>query len=161
MMSAAISSRPKVTSRAKTPTLTGISRLMSTRPGSGLWNSLEYLAGLRSGDSYTHWGLTRVHGEKAAQEALATAHKSLFSKILRAPIKELSEDVTKSGEAQGLSGDAYLQKLTDSRAELLPQKPPAAAERHLSSVLYALLALRKSRHDATLPGASPSPPPGR
>jgi hypothetical protein len=128
---------------------------------SGLWASLEYLAGLRTQDGYSHWGLTRVHGAKAAQDALASAHKSMLSKVLRAPMQNLEEDAEKSGEAQGLSGEAYLRKLNEGRAELLPQKPPAAAERHLSSVLYALLALRKSRRDATLPDASPSPPPGQ
>jgi hypothetical protein len=128
---------------------------------SGLWNSLEYLAGLHSKDGYSHWGLARLHGEKAAQEALATAHKSLLSKVLRSPLKELSEDATRSGEAQGLSGEAYLDKLNAGREELLPQNPPAAAGRHLSSVLYALLALRKSRRGATPRDASPSPPPGQ
>jgi len=128
---------------------------------SGLWNSLEYLAGLRSEEGYSHWGLARMHGEKAAQDALATAHKSMLSRILRSPIQELSEDAAKSGEAQGLSSQAYLEKLNEGREELLPQNPPAAAGRHLSSVLYALLALRKSRHGATRQDASPSPPPGQ
>jgi len=123
------------------------------RAVSGVWASLEYLAGLRMADGYSHWGLTRVHGEKAAQEALAAAHKSALSKVLRSPLGDLEEDVDEVSEAQGLSSEAYLQKLKEGCSELLPAKPPAAAERHLSSVLYALLALRKSRRGATLPDA--------
>ena len=100
---------------------------------SGLWASLEYLAGLSKEEGYSHWGLTRVHGEKAAQEALAAAHKSTLSKVLRSPIHDLEEEVEKASESQGLSSEAYLRKLHEGCSELLPQKPPAAAERPASS----------------------------
>jgi hypothetical protein len=118
---------------------------------SSLWASLEYLAGLRTQQGYSHWGLTRVHGEKSAQDALTSAHKSMLSKVLRSPLHELQQDATNAGAVQGLTGEAYLTKLSEGLPGLLPEKPPAAAQRHLSSVLFALLALRRSRNGATPP----------
>ena len=45
---------------------------------SGLLGKFEYFASLRQNDgSYSHWGLSRVYGEEAAQRALAEAHRNL------------------------------------------------------------------------------------
>jgi hypothetical protein len=117
----------------------------------GLWGRLEYLAGLRTGGSYLHWGLTKVHGEEAAQRALNEAHRVAVSRILRTPINDLVQDAEESSKPQEVTPAAYLEKLDKSKTGLVPANPPGGAAKHLSSVLCALLSLEKTRRDATPP----------
>jgi hypothetical protein len=120
----------------------------------GLWRRLEYLAGLRApGGDYLHWGLAKVHGDLAAQRALNEAHRSAVSKVLRTPIGDLVKDAEESSGLQGLTPEAYLEKLDQSKTQLLPANPSGGAARHLSSVLAALLSLAKTRRDATPPAS--------
>ena len=55
----------------------------------GTVGKVEYLASLRDAASgnYSHWGLTRAHGETAAQLALAEAHRLMFLRLLRTPLR--------------------------------------------------------------------------
>ena len=114
---------------------------------SGLLGKLLYLAGLRQEDgAYSHWGLSRVHGEESAQRALGEAHKSLLSTVLRTPISQLQADVEQSSKAKTVSQESFVDELQKKEAQLLPPKPGAGSRRHLSSVLQALSALvRHSR----------------
>ena len=114
---------------------------------SGLLGKLAYLAGLRQQDgSYSHWGLSRVHGEESAQRALGEAHKSLLSNVLRAPISQLQADLQESSRAQQVPQERFVTDLLKKEALLLPAQPGAGSRRHLSSVLQALSALvRHSR----------------
>src|SRR5271167_2810099 len=74
----------------------------------GCLNKLEYLSGLRNKEgSYEHWGFARVYGEVAAKKALARAHRSLLSKVLAMPIRQLVEDAKQSGEGAGLPPAVY------------------------------------------------------
>lgn len=112
---------------------------------SGLLGKLEYLASLRQGDgSYSHWGLSRVHGEAAAQRALAQAHQDLLSTILRTPLSKLREDVKKSCELKNGAEAEFVQELQDHEPQLLPPNPGIGSRRHFSSVLRALAALVKN-----------------
>jgi hypothetical protein len=112
---------------------------------SGLLGKLGYLASLRQEDgSYSHWGLSRVHGEVAAQEALAEAHHSVVTKILRAPLCRLLNDVQDSCADRKLEQTEFLGQLQERESQILPSKAGAGSRRHLSSVLDALLALAKS-----------------
>ena len=45
----------------------------------GLLEKLAYVAELREGDKYVHWGVTRVYGEEATQRVLGEIHRALFS----------------------------------------------------------------------------------
>jgi hypothetical protein len=119
----------------------------------GLWGKLEYLSGLRADGGYLHWGLTKVHGDRAAQKALNEAHRAAVSKILRTPISDLVQDAEESSKPQELTPAAYLEKLDKSKPELMPANPPGGAAKHLSSVLCALLSLEKTRRDATPPAS--------
>lgn len=119
---------------------------------SGTLGKLNYLSRLRgTGSSYHHWGLAKLYGETAAQEALAQAHKSVFSKILRTPLPDLFEDVKASSKLAGLTPGAYLKKLDQNKVALMPINPGSASAKHFSSVLDALSNLQKSRSAATLP----------
>jgi hypothetical protein len=115
------------------------------RAVSGLLGKLEYLASLRQEDgSYLHWGLSRTYGEGAAQQALADAHRSLVSVILRTPLRKLREDVDQSCGPKNLTQTEFLGELESRETQSLPPAPGAGSQRHLSSVLRALLTLAKT-----------------
>jgi hypothetical protein len=50
---------------------------------------LDYVAGLRRGEDYEHWGLEKVHGREAAQAALAETHQDLTAALLREPLARI------------------------------------------------------------------------
>jgi hypothetical protein len=115
------------------------------RAVSGLLGKLEYLASLRQEDgSYLHWGLSRIYGEGAAQQALADAHRNLVSMILRTPLRKLRDDVDQSCGPKHLTQTEFLGELENRETQSVPQDPGAGSRRHLSSVLRALAALAKS-----------------
>lgn len=113
---------------------------------SGLLARLEYLSHLRTKDGgYSHWGLTRVHGEAAAGEALAQAHQAATAGVLRTPLRRVLQDAEVSSEAKGISAGAYTEELQKRGEELLPPIPGAGSARHLKSVLRVLSYLTKPR----------------
>ena len=119
---------------------------------SGGLNKLQYLADLRdsSGTPYSHWGLARVHGEEAANHAVAEEHRRVLAAVLAMPIPKLLQDVQRCSEACGTTPKMFVEKLCARKiASLLPPGSNAATEQHLSSVLSALSALVKSQADAT------------
>ena len=119
----------------------------------GLLGRLEYLSGLRSGDGYGHWGLSRVHGERAAQRALRDAHGLVLSEVLRTPLRRLVEDVETACAVSDRPTSAYLQELYQDYPRLLPEQVGGGSTRHFSSVLHALSALASAPRHATRPAA--------
>jgi hypothetical protein len=116
---------------------------------SGCLQRLEYLSGLRErGEGYSHWGFEKLHGESAANKALAEAHSSAVSNVLSTPLSKLLSDVQSSTQAEGQNTEAYLRGLSQKGSELLPNNPGPGSARHLSSVLHALLGLEKNRRKA-------------
>lgn len=112
----------------------------------GILARLEYFVRRRRPDgSYEHWGLTRVHGERAAEEAMAEAHRAALTGVLRTPLRDLLDDAAKSSQEQGLPVSEYVEDLSRRMDEVLPAKPGVAAARHLRSVGKALAALVRSR----------------
>jgi hypothetical protein len=121
-------------------------QLRTLRAVSGVLGKLEYFTSLRREDgSYSHWGLSRVYGEEAAQRALAEAHKNNVCQILRTPLRNLLEDAQESGGHNAEEQERFLQQLRDREADSVPKDPSAGSRRHLSSVLHALSALAKTR----------------
>ena len=122
----------------------------------GLFAKLRYLAGLRrdANGGYIHWGMTRTHGEAAAQQAIADSHQEIFLRVLRTPLRDLRQDVEASSVATGIAGKELLEDLSARKADLLPNNLGGGSPRHFSSVLHALLALAsrpaKNPPDATL-----------
>ena len=115
------------------------------RAVSGLLGKLDYFVSLRQQDgSYSHWGLSRVYGEDAAQRALADAHRNLVSLILRTPLLKLLKDVEESCAPKNLGQTQFLEDLENHEGVSLPADPHAGSRRHLNSVLRALSALVKS-----------------
>jgi hypothetical protein len=117
---------------------------------SGLLAKLAYLGSLRRREGgYRHWGLTLVHGEESSDRALKTAHAEALSKVLRAPISQLEEDLQASSQAEKESSADYVEGLQEQFDQLLPSAQDAASARHLNSVLVTLSSLEKNRKSAT------------
>lgn len=120
----------------------------------GLLGKLRYVAGLRGEDGrYTHWGLARVYGEPAAQRALAEAHLALFLQVLRAPLRELLEDVGQMAAADGEKPAACAERLRAGLPGLLPPALGGGSARHFSSVLEGLSSLTRPKRAASHPSA--------
>lgn len=112
----------------------------------GCLQKVEYLSHLRSkGESYSHWGFRKLHGESASNKALTEAHKASVSQVLSTPLAKLLADVETATEEEGQNTEAYLRSLSEKGSVLLPSNPGPGATRHFSSVLHALLGLEKHR----------------
>jgi hypothetical protein len=119
---------------------------------SGLLAKIEYLSSLRNGDrsgTYEHWGLARVYGEQAAQQALAEAHQTLFLKVLRTSLRQLHQGAELGHGALSIPAQDYLEGLRKRRADLLPADLGGGSARHFSSVLQALSSLAKHSPPST------------
>ncbi len=125
----------------------------------GLLGKLHYLAALHDGGgSYSHWGLGRVYGRDAAQRAIRASHSALLSRILRTPLRVLADDLESSAFSAQITANEFLFSLEKLTRQVLPERPQAASQKHLMSVLHALSALLQSQARATLPAASPRQP---
>lgn len=120
----------------------------------GIAGKMEYVAGLRdpASGAYSHWGLTRSYGEAAAQRALAEAHRMLFLKMLRTPLRALRDDVVTSSGALQMTASEYVERLRSHTPALLPADLGGGSAQHFSSVLQALSILVSS------PAKNPSGP---
>lgn len=120
----------------------------------GMLGRLEYLSSLKGDGRYGHWGLSRVYGQRAAQRALADAHKLLVAEVLQTPLEMLVEDSEAACAAQGRETPSYLDDLQNRRTNLLPHgNAQPSTTRHFNSVLSALSALTRAQRRATPPGA--------
>jgi hypothetical protein len=123
----------------------------------GIAGKIEYVASLRDKNSgaYSHWGLTRAYGETAAQHALAEAHRLLFLRLLRTPLRALREDVLVSSGALQMTAGEYVERLRSLTPVLLPPDLGGGSARHFSSVLQSLSFLvsepRQTPSEATRP----------
>jgi hypothetical protein len=118
----------------------------------GIAAKIEYVAGLRdtASGAYLHWGLTRAYGESATQHALAEAHRLLFLRLLRTPLRALRDDLVVSSGALEMSAVEYVERLRSRAPALLPADLGGGSARHFSSVLQALSIL------VSLPPKNPS-----
>jgi hypothetical protein len=128
----------------------------------GVLGRLAYLGKLYDGKgTYEHWGMVKVYGGDAAQGAMRSCHRVIFSAVLKKPLAVLLEDVQVACSKQHLTEHEFLALLRQSPPR--PLSPAALA--HLRSVLSALLALVENRDVANLRRASqlqppaPAPPP--
>src|SRR5215467_10415229 len=122
----------------------------------GALGKLHYLTGLHDGQgNYSHWGMTRVHGEGAARRAIHTAHVDVLSQVLRTPLRVLDEDLRRAAAREMVSERQFLAFLIARAPRALVAPSAAPTEKHLTAVLRALSALLESPGRATRPDASP------
>lgn len=128
----------------------------------GLLGKLHYIAELHDGrGSYCHWGMGRVHGEEAARRAIRTSHAAVFTRVLRTPLRVLAEDLSGSASSAQVTALEFLSSLEKLTPQVLPARPVAAAQKHLTAVLHVLWALVESQARASHQDASPPLPPVR
>jgi hypothetical protein len=125
------------------------SRTLSGLPG--VLAKLDYISGLRHPDTglYSHWGLSRVYGDTAAQQAMAEAHSLLIAQILETPLRKLMEDAGCCCEGDTAQRALFLEELIQRSPVLLPEQVGGGSSRHFNSVLHALSALAHSQQPAT------------
>src|SRR5439155_18850286 len=104
--------------------------------------------------SYSHWGLSRVYGEGAAQQALGEAHSACFLATLRTSLRTLRDDVEVSSRGKQKPAEEYIKNLRGRWAALLPTDLGGGSARHFSSVLHALSSLA-SNQTKSQPRATP------
>jgi hypothetical protein len=120
----------------------------------GLLARIEYVSSLKKEGRYQHWGLTRVHGLKAAERAIGDAHKMLIAEVLRTPLRVLAKDNSASCAAEGLEMRTYLEGLEARHTTLLPDpREGGISELHFNSVQRALSVLAQAQSPATRLGA--------
>lgn len=107
----------------------------------GLLGKLGYVAELREEGRYLHWGLERVYGEEALQRTLADVHRSVFLQVLRTPLRQLLEDVTRAAAAQRSEVRSYLERVLRDPRALVPATLGGGSEAHFNSVVAALWSL--------------------
>jgi len=107
----------------------------------GSLGRFAYVARLRESvaEPYAHWGLRRVYGEQAAQQAIAEAHRKLFLQLLRTPLRSLMTDLQISAEYSEGSLTEYVERLRSRCGALL--QPNLAAARHATSIQCCTLSL--------------------
>jgi len=115
----------------------------------GIWARLRYLGGLRrrNGDP-SHWGLARVHGQNAAEQAVRDAQQAVFAQVLRRPLKELLEDGKLSAAQGKLTCAQFFESLNQEKKTLSPENLGGGSARHFNSVMIAMAALSHAHSSA-------------
>jgi len=106
---------------------------------------LAFVCGLLQRDgSYRHWGMTRTHGDAAAQSAMLRAHGEAAAGVLRTPMRELLQE-----ELSGEGIEDLKQAWDQHHEQLAPPAASRAAQLHLSSVLEAFWLVTRNRSSAS------------
>jgi len=120
----------------------------------GIWARLKYLGGLRRRDgSASHWGLARVHGQNAAENAVRDTQRAVFAQVLRRPLKELLEEGRLSAAQEGLNCYQFVEAFSEEQKAVFRETLGSASARHFNSVMMAMSALSQTHSRAIRPAA--------
>jgi hypothetical protein len=135
-------------------------RTLSAVPG--LLGKLRYVAHLcDSSGAYSHWGLEKIHGGDAAGKAMRSSQRTLLTRILRTPLRDLADDLQRSATGAEMKDLDFLSTLERPVRNDLPVQNFRASEKHFMSVLHTLSALAQNRVPANPQDVSPLLPPAR
>lgn len=89
-----------------------------------LLEKLAYICSLQTeSGSYEHWGLSRVFGNRPAQDAVLKAHAETAAELIRVPLRDLYEEykeaVARPEGPQVLHPEAFVLKAPVNGDELL------------------------------------------
>lgn len=114
-----------------------------------LLEKLAYICSLQTeGGLYEHWGLSRVFGNRLAQDAILRAHTATAMELIRVPIREIyqeyQEALARPEGSQVLDPESFVLKAPVTADELL------SAHLHLlqNSVAAVARQERTTRRDA-------------
>jgi hypothetical protein len=109
----------------------------------GVLERLAYVVGLRDeGGHYRHWGLSRIYGEKVANDAAAEVHSQVWLELLRTPMPKLQGELDDMEEGRRAE---VVRKLKASAQLGSPANLEGGGLRHFNSVLAALDSLSKAK----------------
>lgn len=109
----------------------------------GALERFAYLVSLRDESGrYRHWGLSRIYGDKVANNAGAELHSLMWLEILRTPIPKLQEEL----QAMDVSRRAEVVRRLKASGQLCsPANLEGGGIRHFNSVLAVLKSLSKAK----------------
>ena len=109
----------------------------------GALERLAYLVSLRDeAGHYRHWGVSRIYGDKVADDAGAELHSQLWVEVLRSPIPKLQREL----EAMEGSRRAEVVRILKLSGDLSrPANLDGGGVRHFNSVLAVLASLSKAK----------------
>ena len=107
----------------------------------GYLGKLAYVADLREGDRYVHWGIPRVYGEEATQRVLGEIHRALFLQVLRTPLQRVVEDFPGSAAGRQMDTEEFLDLLKRNSTSMVPLNTGGGSAAHFNSVIAALFLL--------------------
>ena len=118
-----------------------IVRTLSCVPG--LFGKLCYLAMLRNeGGDYDHWGLNKTHGAELASASMHTAHKIIFTEVLRSPVSKLCSEVENVNVER-------CQNSEELRTHAIPSGTSKGPRLHFNAVVASVLALAEGQRLST------------
>ena len=114
----------------------------------GFWQKLVYLSELRATrqqGGYSHWGLAQRYGQQESERAIGSVHSQLFLQVLRAPLRQLLDDIRVAASPQEKSPSGYSEDLWQNRRELLPEDLAGGTASHFDTVLDDLRAMARHK----------------
>jgi hypothetical protein len=108
----------------------------------GLLGKIFYLATLRNEvGEYEHWGFEKIHGRELAAESISTAHKIIFTDVLRSPILELWSEIESLADGNEGSIEGTMNRLMDLKTQAVPERACRGPRIHFNAVVEAVSAL--------------------
>ena len=102
----------------------------------GVWSRLNYIRELKKPDgTYEHWGLSKIYGERTANDAIADIHSELYLQLLRTPLSELHEQLDLGAQDADCLPRELIDHLVQQRTSLVPRDRRGGEPAHFKSVL--------------------------
>lgn len=109
----------------------------------GLFGKICYLAALRNDSGeYDHWGFNKTHGAELATASMHTAHRIIFTEVLRLPVSRLCSEV------ENVSVERC-RKDQELRTHAIPQGTGKGPRLHFNAVVAAVSALAEAQRPST------------
>jgi hypothetical protein len=128
---------------------------------STIWARVKFVASLREGTTYLHWGLSRTYDERAVADALSDAHRLCFLELLRASAEVLQGEAEFAAKEDQTDVAEYTRRMWEARDIMVPLDPGGGSPAHLEWILFVQWKIAEQSRAAFDPGASPLLPLGQ
>ena len=122
---------------------------------------IDFLASLRRGNRYEHWGLSRRYGECEVAEAISSAHTRCFLQWLRSGSKQLMADMEAAATQTGMTLAEFALRAWERRHELTPLILEGGSVEHLHWTLFVVWKIAERSSECPDSGAWQPPRLGR
>jgi hypothetical protein len=128
---------------------------------SSIVGRVSFIASLRDGSTYRHWGLARNYGEQEVSRVLSDAHTQCFLEVLRTGVPALRGHAEAAAESAGTNFAHYARQMWEGRGLMSPLAPEGGSLAHFDWILFVLWKIAERPNTSSGRGASPPPPLGR